>query len=69
MKRRDILKGAAATLVLPALGGAAALVPARARAQASDQMLITNVRVFDGKGDALNLRIIMKGGVVYKDTL
>jgi len=54
MNRRHILKGAAASLVLPAIGAPALLVPARARAQASNQTLIENVRVFDGKGDALS---------------
>ncbi len=52
MKRRHFLKGATSVGTL-ALGAAAGLLPARARAQASTQTLITNVRVFDGKSDAL----------------
>jgi imidazolonepropionase-like amidohydrolase len=53
MDRREFLKNSAA-LTLPILTGTAGLVPARAKAQDSSLTLISNVRVFDGKGDALS---------------
>ena len=53
MKRRHFLGGASSFASL-ALGASTGLFPARARAQASTQTLITNVRVFDGKSDALS---------------
>ena len=31
------------------------------------QLLITNVNIFDGKNE--NLKLIMKDGVIYKNTL
>jgi imidazolonepropionase-like amidohydrolase len=52
MKKRDFLKGAG-SIALAASAGAIPMIPARARAQASTVTLITNVRVFDGKSDAL----------------
>ncbi|KUJ79590.1 metal-dependent hydrolase family protein [Ruegeria profundi] len=52
MHKRQFLKSAASFGAL-AFGGSSGLVPARARAQASTQTLITNVQVFDGKADDL----------------
>jgi imidazolonepropionase-like amidohydrolase len=54
MNRRKFLKSTAGALVVPAVGFTAGLIPTLARAQESTQTLITNVRVFDGKGDALS---------------
>ncbi|SEA90878.1 metal-dependent hydrolase family protein [Rubrimonas cliftonensis] len=53
LTKRGFLAGAAGSVGALAVGGGAALLPARAQAQASTQTLITNVRVFDGKSDAL----------------
>ena len=53
MKRRKFLNGATSVAAL-ALGASTGLLPALARAQASTQTLITNVRVFDGKSDGLS---------------
>ena len=53
MNRRHFLNGASSLAAL-ALGASYGLLPARARAQAATQTLITNVRVFDGKADNLS---------------
>jgi imidazolonepropionase-like amidohydrolase len=53
ISRRSFLKGSAA-FTFHLIAGAGVLIPSRAKAQASSLTLITNVRVFDGKGDNLS---------------
>ncbi len=62
LSKRSFLKSA---LGCAALAGAGT-VPARVRAAPSDEMLTTNVRVFDGKGDSLSdpTNVLIRGEMI-----
>jgi len=62
ISKRAFLKGALGSTALAGLG----TVPAMVRAATSDEVLITNVRVFDGKGDDLSelTNVLIRGELI-----